>query len=47
LVEDQKIRGYVDRRFNQGMPKGAVARVEIIRTRNEVNVTLHSGRPVW
>jgi small subunit ribosomal protein S3 len=45
LVEDQKIREYVDRRFNQRMPKGAVARVEIIRTRNEVNVTLHSGRP--
>ncbi|HPC94291.1 MAG TPA: 30S ribosomal protein S3 [Sedimentisphaerales bacterium] len=45
LVEDQKIRDFVDRRFNQGMPKGAVARVEIVRTRNEVNVTLHSGRP--
>jgi small subunit ribosomal protein S3 len=45
LVEDQKIRGYIDRRFNRQMPKGAVARVEIIRTRNEVNVTLHSGRP--
>jgi len=45
LVEDQKIREYVDRRFNQRMPKGAVAKVEIIRTRNEVNVTLHSGRP--
>jgi len=45
LVEDQRIRTYVDKRFNQRMPKGAVARVEIIRTRNEVNVTLHSGRP--
>ena len=45
LVEDQRIREYVDRRFNRRMPKGAVARVEIIRTRNEVNVTLHSGRP--
>jgi small subunit ribosomal protein S3 len=45
LVEDQKIRQYVDRRFNRQMPKGAVAKVEIIRTRNEVNVTLHSGRP--
>jgi small subunit ribosomal protein S3 len=45
LVEDQKIRRYVDARFNRKMPKGAVARVEIIRTRNEVNVTLHSGRP--
>ena len=45
LVEDQRIRRYVDARFNQRMPKGAVAKVEIIRTRNEVNVTLHSGRP--
>src|SRR5512143_1006555 len=45
LVEDQKIRNYVDRRFNRQMPKGAVAKVEIIRTRNEVNVTMHSGRP--
>ncbi|MBN2132650.1 MAG: 30S ribosomal protein S3 [Sedimentisphaerales bacterium] len=45
LVEDQKIREYVDARFNRRMPKGAVAKTEIIRTRNEVNVTLHSGRP--
>jgi len=45
LVEDQKIREYVDGRFNRRMPKGAVAKTEIIRTRNEVNVTLHSGRP--
>jgi len=27
------------------MPKGAVAKTEIIRTRNEVKVTLHSARP--
>jgi len=45
LVEDQKIREYVDRKFNRQMPKGAVAKVEIIRTRNEVKVTLHSARP--
>ena len=45
LVEDQKIRKYVDKRYNRQMPKGAVAKVEIVRTRNEVNVTLHSGRP--
>ena len=45
LVEDQKIRHYIDERFNRQMPKGAVAKVEIIRTRNEVNVTMHSGRP--
>jgi small subunit ribosomal protein S3 len=45
LVEDQKIRRYVDRKFNRQMPKGAVAKVEVIRTRSEVKVTLHSGRP--
>ncbi|MGD8499883.1 MAG: 30S ribosomal protein S3 [Phycisphaerales bacterium] len=45
LVEDQKIRRYVDRKFNRSMPKGAVAKTEIIRTRNEVKVTLHSARP--
>jgi len=45
LVEDQKIRAYVDKKFNRQMPKGAVAKTEIIRTRNEVNVTLHSARP--
>jgi len=45
LVEDQKIRKYIDNKFNRQMPKGAVAKVEIIRTRGEVNVTLHSARP--
>ena len=45
LVEDQKIREYVDQRYNRRMPKGAVAKVEIIRTRNEVRVALHSARP--
>lgn len=45
LVEDQKIRRYVDNRFNRQMPKGAVAKTEIIRTRNEVKVTLYSARP--
>ncbi len=45
LVEDQKIREYVDRKYNRQMPKGAVAKIEVIRTRNEVKVTLHSARP--
>jgi len=45
LVEDQKIRQYIDRRFNRSVPKGAVAKTQIIRTRNEVKVTLHSARP--
>jgi small subunit ribosomal protein S3 len=45
LVEDQKIRQFIDDKFNRTMPKGAVAKTEIIRTRNEVKVTLHSARP--
>ncbi len=45
LVEDEKIRRYVDQKYNRQMPKGAVARTEVIRTRNEVKVTLHSARP--
>jgi small subunit ribosomal protein S3 len=45
LVEDQKIRKYIDDKYNRQMPKGAVSKVEIIRTRNEVQVTLHSARP--
>lgn len=45
LVEDQKIRRFLDKRYNRTMPKGAVAKIDIVRTRNEVNVTLHSGRP--
>lgn len=45
LIEDQKIREYVDNKHNRRMPKGAVSRVEIVRTRNEVKVTLRSARP--
>lgn len=45
LVEDQKIREYADKRYNRRMPKGAVSRIEIVRTRNEVKVTLRSARP--
>lgn len=45
LVEDQRIRQYVERKFNQEPPYTAVARVEIARTRNEVKVVLHTARP--
>ncbi len=45
LVEDQKIRRFIDQKFNRRMPRGAVAKTEVIRTRNEVKVTLHSARP--
>jgi small subunit ribosomal protein S3 len=45
LVEDQRIRQYVDGKYNRQMPRGAVAKIEIVRTRSEVKVTLHSARP--
>ena len=45
LVEDQKIRKYVDKKYNRSVPNGAVAKIQIIRTRNEVKVTLYSARP--
>jgi small subunit ribosomal protein S3 len=45
LVEDQRIRKYVDDKFNKQPPFAAVSKVEIARTRNEVKVTLHTARP--
>ena len=45
LIEDIKIREYVDKRLNRQPPYAAVARVEIARTRNEVKVVLHTARP--
>ncbi len=45
LVEDQRIREYVDRKFNKQPPFAAVSKVEVARTRNEVKVTLHTARP--
>ena len=45
LVEDQKLRRFVDRRLNDSPPYAAVAKVEIERTRDEVKVILHTARP--
>lgn len=45
LIEDWKIRKYIDKRFNRQPPYSAVSKVEIARTRNEVKVTLHTARP--
>ena len=45
LVEDQKIRKYVDEKFNKQPPYTAVSKVEISRTRNEVKVALYTPRP--
>jgi small subunit ribosomal protein S3 len=45
LIEDQKIREYVDDKLNRQPPYAAVAKVDIERTRNEVKVYLHTARP--
>jgi small subunit ribosomal protein S3 len=45
LIEDQKIRKFADERFNRQAPFAGVARIEIERTREEVKVILHTGRP--
>lgn len=45
LIEDFKIRRYVDKKLNDQPPYAAVAKVEIERTRDEVKVILHTARP--
>jgi small subunit ribosomal protein S3 len=45
LVEDQRIRKYIDKKFNRQPPFAAVSKIEIARTRNEVKIILHTARP--
>lgn len=45
LVEDQKIRKFVDMRMNRQPPYAAVSRVEVERTRDEVKIYIHTARP--
>lgn len=45
LVEDYKIRAFIDKRLNRKPPFAAVAAVEIERTREELKVIISSARP--
>ena len=45
LIEDQKLRKYIDRKLNRRPPFAAVARIDIERTREEVTITLRTARP--
>jgi len=45
LIEDFKLRRYVDERMNRKPPYAAVAKIEIERTRSDVRVVLHTARP--
>jgi small subunit ribosomal protein S3 len=45
LVEDEKVRRFIDKRLNQQPPYAAVAQIDIERTREEVKVILRTARP--
>ena len=45
LIEDKKIRDFLERRLNQKMPYAAISSVEIERTREEVKLTIYTARP--
>jgi len=45
LVEDQKIRKYIDDRLNRRPPFAAVSDVHIERTREELKVIIRTARP--
>ncbi len=45
LVEDHKLRSFIDTTFNKKPPFAGVAKVEIERTTDEVKVILHTARP--
>jgi small subunit ribosomal protein S3 len=45
LIEDEKIRQYLDRRLNRTPPNAAVSEIIIERTREELKVILKSARP--
>jgi len=45
LVEDYRIREFLEKRLNRTPPFAAVSAIEIERTREEVKVTLNTARP--
>lgn len=45
LVEDYRIRQFLEQRLNRTPPFAAVGAIEIERTREEVKVTLNTARP--
>ncbi|RPI60700.1 MAG: 30S ribosomal protein S3 [Planctomycetaceae bacterium] len=45
LIEDERIRRFLDQRLNRQPPYAAVSEVEIERTREEVKVVLKTARP--
>ncbi len=45
LVEDAKVRRFIDKRLNQQPPYAAISDIEIDRTREEVKIVLRTARP--
>ena len=45
LIEDFRIRSYIDKKLNRKPPFAAIADILIERTREEVTVTLRTARP--
>ena len=45
LVEDEKIRNYIDNRLNRRPPFAAVSDIHIERTREELKVVIKTARP--
>ncbi len=45
LIEDQKIRRFIDEKLNRRPPSAQISKVEVERTRNEVTVFIHTARP--
>ena len=45
LVEDERIRRYIDRRLNRQPPFAAVSDIHIERTREELKVVIRTARP--
>jgi len=45
LIEDQKIRRFIDETLNRRPPSAQISKVEVERTRNEVTVFIHTARP--
>ena len=45
LVEDERVRRFIDQRLNRQPPYAAISQIEIERTREEVKVLLKTARP--
>ncbi len=45
LVEDEKIRQYLDKRLNRTPPNAAVSDIHIERTREELKIIIRTARP--